>query len=80
MNIKELRKASGMTQKAFAAYFDIPKRTIENWEQGINDAPQYLVELIEYKLLKEQLIPTRYNKRSEYHNCTSLTINQKRSK
>lgn len=59
MNIKELRKASGMTQKAFADYFNIPKRTIENWEQGINDAPQYLVELIEYKLLKEQLIPTR---------------------
>lgn len=56
MNIKELRKASGMTQKAFAAYFDIPKRTIENWEQGVNEVPKYLLELIEYKLINEKII------------------------
>lgn len=37
MSFKELRKASGMTQKAFADYFHIPKRTIENWEHGVNE-------------------------------------------
>ena len=62
MNIKELRKASGMTQKAFADYFNIPKRNIENWEQGVNEVPKYLIELIEYKLLNERIIQRIENK------------------
>lgn len=56
MSIKELRKLSGMTQKAFAEYFNIPKRTIENWEGDINKCPDYLFDLMEYKLKQEGLI------------------------
>lgn len=54
--IKELRSAAGMTQKSFSEYFDIPKRNIENWESGIRTPPEYLVKLIEYKLLKEGML------------------------
>lgn len=57
MTVKDLRTASGMTQKAFAEYFGIPKRTIENWEGGKRDAADYLLTLIEYKLRREGLIP-----------------------
>ena len=53
MNIKELRLSTGMTQKEFAEYFDIPQKTVENWEQGIRKTPDYVVELIKYKLEKE---------------------------
>lgn len=56
MTIKKLRKAAKMTQKQFADYFFIPKRTIENWEDGANSCPEYLKRLIEYKLIKEGLI------------------------
>ena len=56
MTIKELRTACGMTQKAFAEYFSIPKRSIENWEGGTRNAPEYLIELMQYKLRKEGLI------------------------
>jgi DNA-binding transcriptional regulator YiaG len=56
MTIKELREASGMTQKAFAEYFGIPKRTVENWEGEKNQCPVYLLELMEYKLKKEGII------------------------
>ena len=56
MTIKELRKATGMTQKAFAEYFGIPHRTIQNWEGGQNVCPTYLLELIEYKLKNEKKI------------------------
>lgn len=44
-----------MTQKAFSEYFGIPKRTIENWENGQRQCPSYLVELIRYKIEKEGL-------------------------
>ncbi len=57
MNIKELRKKAKMTQKAFAEYFGIPHRTVQNWEGGQNQCPQYLLDLIEYKLKKEDKLP-----------------------
>lgn len=56
MTIKELRTACGMTQKAFAEYFHVSKRTVESWEGGTRNAPEYLIELMEYKLRKEGLI------------------------
>ena len=55
-SFKELRRRSRMTQKEFAEYFKIPKRTIENWEAGVNKCPLYLLELMEYKLIKENII------------------------
>ena len=56
MNIRELRKLLGWTQKQFAEYFNIPKRTIESWESGTRNPPEYVYELIVYKLQKEHLI------------------------
>ena len=56
MNFKELRQQSGMTQQRFADYFGIPKRTIENWEAGVNKCPAYLLELMKYKLIHEGII------------------------
>lgn len=56
MTIKELRAASGMTQKEFAEYFGIPRRNVEDWERGINKCAPYLVALIEYKLRAEKII------------------------
>lgn len=56
MTAKELRIASGMTQKAFAEYFGIPKRSVENWEGEQRECPAYLLALMEYKLKKEGLL------------------------
>ena len=56
MTIKELRTKSGMTQKEFAEYFEIPKRTVEDWDRGARKCPEYLIALMEYKLIKEAKI------------------------
>lgn len=50
MTFKDLRQQSGMTQKQFADYFGIPKRTVENWEAGVNQCPEYLLNLIQFRL------------------------------
>lgn len=55
MTIKEIRKASGMTQAEFAEYFSISVRTIEAWESRRN-APEYLTKLMEYKLKGEGIM------------------------
>ena len=56
MTIKELRAASGMTQKEFAEYFGFSKRALEEWEGNRRKCPQYLIDLVEYKLRAEKII------------------------
>lgn len=59
MNFRRLYETSGMSQKVFAEYFGIPLRTIENWATGKRKCPEYLLELMRYKLEHEGLIPIR---------------------
>lgn len=54
--IKSLRQRTGLSQQAFGDYFGIPKRTIQNWEGEVNKCPEYLADLMEYKLNKEGMI------------------------
>lgn len=56
MTIKELRTLTGMTQKEFSEYFGMSKRAIEEWEAERRKCPEYLLELIEYKLRNEKKI------------------------
>ena len=65
MSFRELRQASGLTQKQFSEYFGIPKRTIESWDTGDRSCPSYLLELIEYKLTREGYILIEKAKQAE---------------
>ncbi len=47
MGIKEMRKKYGFTQKAFSELTGIPKRTIESWEGGQRNPPEWLPKMIE---------------------------------
>ena len=53
MKFKELRQASGMDRTQFAKYFNIPYRTVQNWELELRECPEYLLDLMHYKLQKE---------------------------
>ncbi len=48
--LKEARIRSGLTQQQMADQFEIPKRTIENWEAGSRKPPVYVEKLIIEKL------------------------------
>lgn len=51
-----LRKESGMNRREFAEYFGIPYRTVQDWELGNRQMPDYLFRLMEYKLRIEKMI------------------------
>ena len=51
MTIKEARQAAGLTQKAMSDLLGIPKRSIENWEGGKRQCPEWAERLIVEKLL-----------------------------
>ncbi len=52
--IKELRKKTGLSQSRFAAKFEIPVRTLQQWEQGISAPPKYLIRMMSYIMLLEE--------------------------
>ena len=47
MTVKEMREKLDLTQEAFARRYNIPKRTIENWESGKRKPPAYVLEMLE---------------------------------
>ena len=53
LTFKEIRQASGMNLKQFSEYFEIPYSTIQNWEGGHRQCPEYLLKLMEYRLKNE---------------------------
>lgn len=50
MNIREMRMLLGDTQGQFAARYNIPFRTIQNWETGLRTPPEYIVSLLEDRI------------------------------
>ena len=44
--IRELRDATGMTQKEFANMYKIPLSTLRKWEQGEASPAPYVIELL----------------------------------
>lgn len=50
MNIRELRTQLGDTQSEFAARYNIPFRTIQNWETGTRKPPDYIVDLLQTRI------------------------------
>jgi DNA-binding transcriptional regulator YiaG len=58
MTVKELREQTGLSQQKFGDYFKIPRRTIQNWEIGVSECNQYIIDLMVYKLKNEGKIKT----------------------
>lgn len=54
--IVSLRESTGMTRKEFSEYFQIPYRTITEWERDNRHAPEYVLRLLEYYIRMEGLM------------------------
>lgn len=53
--IKELRERTGLNRKEFCKYFQIPYRTVTEWELGNRHAPEYVLRLLDYYIQNEGL-------------------------
>lgn len=53
MNIRELRTQLGDTQSEFAARYNIPFRTVQNWETGTRKPPEYITKLLESRIMTD---------------------------
>lgn len=66
MNIREMRSRMGDTQSEFAARYNIPFRTIQNWETGMRKPPEYIIDLLESRI-KSDLVNRRTAVLPEYN-------------
>lgn len=53
MTIKEIRALTGLSQVKFCEKYHIPLNTLARWEQGKREPPDYLAELLEFKVRED---------------------------
>ncbi len=56
IDLRALRDKYQMSRKEFADYFEIPYRTVQDWELGNRSIQPYLYKLMTYKLSTDKLI------------------------
>lgn len=56
MTVKELRKLTGLSQKAFGEQYHIPTRTVENWESGSRKPSETILYLLERAVKEDYAI------------------------
>lgn len=54
VQLKEIREIHGLSQQELSDHFHIPKRTIENWEEGKRRPPIYVKLMIAKILMLEK--------------------------
>lgn len=53
MNVRTLRSKLGYTQAEFSKRYNIPFRTIQNWESGVRIPPKYIINFLNEKVKKD---------------------------
>lgn len=57
--LKKIREDLGMNRTEFSHYIDIPLRTLEEWEAGRRQMPDYVLRLLTYYIKTERLLAER---------------------
>ena len=65
MTVKDMRRALGDTQSEFSRRYNIPFRTIQNWEAGINTPPDYVENMLAERV-RDDLINRRLNQMPDW--------------
>ena len=63
--IKELRESTGMNRREFCDYFNIPYRTVTEWERDNRHAPEYVIRLLEYYIRSEKLTKENHDEKTD---------------
>lgn len=63
LSLEELRKEANLTRNDMSELFGIPARSIQNWESGYRECPEYVEDMLKEELIKHILVAQiRYEK------------------
>lgn len=60
--VRELRAISHLTRPKFSARYNIPVRTLENWETGVSACPEYTRAMLERIVIEDFPVDYLYKK------------------
>ena len=63
--MKELRESTGLNRKEFCERFEIPYRTMTEWELGHRTAPPYVLRLLAYYVEMQDVLKGKEEKIDE---------------
>jgi DNA-binding transcriptional regulator YiaG len=64
--VKKIREMTGMNRKEFCEYFQIPYRTMTDWERDTRHAPDYVIRLLDYYIrMNEHMIKKSKEKKED---------------
>lgn len=70
----KLREDTGMNRREFAEYFRIPLRTVQEWEMGNRQMPDYLLRLMLYYVANEQIKNPDVFEKHDRHKAVTLIV------
>lgn len=56
MDFRSIRRETGLSQKKFSEKYNIPRRTIEDWEGNRRTPPEYVLSLLERSIVDKNKI------------------------
>lgn len=65
--LKGIREMLDMNRTEFSRYMDIPLRTLEEWEAGRRQMPEYVLRLITYYVKTQQILREKEIELEEGH-------------
>ena len=57
--IKKIRESTGLNRKEFCEKYDIPYRTMTEWELGQRHATDYVIRLLAYYIKTQEILKER---------------------
>ncbi len=57
--VRELRESTGLNRKEFCEKYEIPYRTMTEWELGQRRAPDYVILLLAYYIKTQEILKAR---------------------
>ncbi len=60
--VRELRASTGLNRKEFCEKYEIPYRTMTEWELGQRRAPDYVIRLLAYYIKTQEILKEKNKK------------------
>lgn len=57
--VRKLRESTGLNRKEFCKRYNIPYRTMTEWELGHRHAPDYVIRLLAYYIETQEIMKER---------------------
>lgn len=58
--MKDIRSKTGLSARAFGELYNIPMRTIQDWEHGKRQAPEYVLDMLAHEVALNDVLPMVY--------------------